>query len=96
MNNRAPFLARFAYSDRVANAPMLHEIILEFDTIFDANHRNSLFARQVSAITFCAQGWDYFSTQIYFGKKWYAYHHDEDIWSALYLRAAASTDRYGR
>jgi hypothetical protein len=29
MNNHAPFLARDAYSDREANAPMLHEIILD-------------------------------------------------------------------
>jgi len=67
MNNHAPFLARYAYSDRVANAPMLHEMILDqyrrsldvtlitkLDTIFDADHRNSLFAHQVSAITFFA------------------------------------------
>jgi hypothetical protein len=42
---------------------MLHEIILnpldvmlitKFNTIFDAGHGNSLFARQVSAITFFA------------------------------------------
>jgi hypothetical protein len=58
MNNHAPFLARYAYSDHVANSPMLHQIILDqyrrsldvtlitkFDTIFDADHRNSLFAR---------------------------------------------------
>jgi hypothetical protein len=67
MNNHAPFLARYAYSDRVANAPMLHEIILD-------QYRRSLdvtlitkftpylmliteirfFARHVSAITFFA------------------------------------------
>jgi len=29
MNNHAPFFARYAYSDRVANAPMLHEVILD-------------------------------------------------------------------
>src|SRR5215472_9085069 len=29
MNNHAPFLARYAYSDRVANAPMLHQIVLD-------------------------------------------------------------------
>ncbi|HEX8765617.1 MAG TPA: hypothetical protein VF740_10670, partial [Candidatus Acidoferrum sp.] len=51
---------------------MFHEIILDltvgsmdvmpitkFNTMFDADHINSLFARQVSAITFFAQGWDY-------------------------------------
>jgi hypothetical protein len=48
---------------------MFHEIIVElsvgsmdvmpitkFNTMFDADHINSLFARQVSAITFFAQG----------------------------------------
>jgi hypothetical protein len=48
---------------------MLHEIILaltvgstdvmpvtKFNTTFDADHINSLFARQVSAITFFPQG----------------------------------------
>jgi hypothetical protein len=48
---------------------MLHEIILnltvgsmdvmpitKFNTMFDADHINSLFARQVSAITFFPQG----------------------------------------
>jgi hypothetical protein len=29
--------------------------------IFDADHKNSLFARQVSAITFFAEGWAYLS-----------------------------------
>ena len=33
--------------------------ITKFNTVFDADHINSLFARQVSAITFFAQGWDY-------------------------------------
>jgi len=109
MNNHAPFLARYADSDRVANAPMLHEIILDqnrrsldvtlitkFDTIFDADHRNSLFAPQVLAITFFVQGWDYLAPQIYFWETCYAYHNDEDIRSVLYLRAAASSDLYGR
>jgi hypothetical protein len=31
-------------------------LITKSDTIFDADHRNSLFARSVSAITFFAQG----------------------------------------
>jgi hypothetical protein len=57
------------FSDLVANASMFHEIIVElsvgsldvmpitkFNTMFDADHINSLFARQVSAITFFAEG----------------------------------------
>jgi len=33
--------------------------ITKFNIILDADHRNSLFALQVSAITFFAQGRDY-------------------------------------
>jgi hypothetical protein len=60
---------------------MLHEIILDLtvgsmdvmpitklNTIFDTDHRNSLFARQVSAITFFAQGWDYLSRECIWGE----------------------------
>jgi hypothetical protein len=67
----------------------------KFITTFDADHRNSLFARQVSAITFFAQGWDYLSPSI-FREKCYAYHHDEDMRSTLYLRTAANSDLCGR
>jgi hypothetical protein len=72
MNSHAPLLSFDPYSDRVANASVFHELILDltvgstdvmpitkFNTVFDADHINSLFARQVSAITFFAQGWDY-------------------------------------
>jgi hypothetical protein len=69
INGHEPLLSRDPYSDLVANAFMLHEIILDpnvgsmhvmaitkFNIEVDADHRNSLFGRKVSAITFFAQG----------------------------------------
>jgi hypothetical protein len=60
---------------------MFHKIILDLtvgsmdvmpitklNTIFDTDHRNSLFARQVSAITFFAQGWDYLCRECIWGE----------------------------
>jgi hypothetical protein len=56
MNNNAPLLSFDPYSDRVANASMLHETILaeiggsndvmlitKLSSMFDADHQNSLF-----------------------------------------------------
>jgi hypothetical protein len=79
---------------------MLHEIILDltvgstdvmpvtkFNTTFDADHINSLFARQVSAITFFPQGSAYrFSQEL--GEKCYDHDH-KDNQPALDFRAAA-------
>jgi hypothetical protein len=60
---------------------VFHEIIVEltvgsmdvmpitkFNTVFDADHINSLFARQVSAIIFFAQGWDYVFRECIWGE----------------------------
>jgi hypothetical protein len=60
---------------------MFHEIIVElsvgsmnvmpitkFNTMFDADHINSLFARQVSAITFFAQDSNYHTQKIFWGE----------------------------
>jgi hypothetical protein len=62
-------------------------LITKFNTIFDADHRNSLFARQVSAITFFAQGSDYPSLA---NKSWEkCYDSDrKDVRSVLAFRAA--------
>jgi hypothetical protein len=63
-------------------------LITKFNTIFDADHRNSLFARQVSAITFIAQGSAYpFLTNKFWEK---CYDSDrKDVRSVLAFRAAA-------
>ena len=79
---------------------MFHEIIVElsvgsmdvmpitkFNTMFDADHINSVFPRQVSAITFFAQGSAYrLSKEL--GEKCYDHDH-KDSRSALDFRAAA-------
>src|SRR6516225_9415465 len=67
-------------------------LITKFDTIFDADHRNSLFCAPSVSHHFLRSRLGLSPTQICFGEKCYAYHHDEDIRSGLYLHAAASSD----
>ena len=43
-------------------------LITKFNTMFDADHRNSLFVHQVLAITFSAQGRDYLSSKYIWGE----------------------------
>jgi hypothetical protein len=111
INGDAPLLSRNSYSDRVPNAsmPMLHKIDLNPNRRFfgcDADHKiqhhfwcwSQKFAFSASSVShhILRPRLGLLHAWIHFGEKCYAYHHDEDMRSALYLRAASSGDLYGR